>query len=92
MWLLPNAPTWAAALSNSCSGDAPQGGRYQQQPAYQTQPDYGYGGRRTLLPPMDPQQSMRQEEVLDPAQRPLDPKYEKQVVEYHGKERSVRPS
>src|ERR1044072_258239 len=26
-------------------GDAPQGGRYQQAPAYQTQPDYGYGGR-----------------------------------------------
>src|SRR4051794_17370925 len=25
-------------------GDAPQGGRNQQQPAYQTQPDYGYGG------------------------------------------------
>src|SRR2546430_10030127 len=25
-------------------GDAPQGGRYQQQPAYQTQPDDGYGG------------------------------------------------
>ena len=43
-------------------GDAPQGGRYQQQPAYQTQPDYGYGGRRALLPPMDPQQSMRREE------------------------------
>jgi lipoprotein-anchoring transpeptidase ErfK/SrfK len=40
-------------------GDAPQGGRYQQAPAYQTQPDYGYGGRRTLLPPMDPQQSLR---------------------------------
>ena len=67
-------------------GDAPQGGRYQQQPAYQTQPDDGYGGRRMLLPPMDPQQSMRREEELDPAQRPLDPKYEKQVVEYHGKE------
>jgi lipoprotein-anchoring transpeptidase ErfK/SrfK len=67
-------------------GDAPQGGRYQQQPAYQTQPDYGYGGRRALLPPMDPQQSMRREEELDPAQLPLDPKYEKQVVEYHGKE------
>ncbi len=59
-------------------GDAPQGGRYQ------TQPDYGYG-RRALLPPMDPQQSMRREEE-DPAQRPLDPRYEKQVVEYHGKE------
>jgi lipoprotein-anchoring transpeptidase ErfK/SrfK len=31
-------------------------------------------------PPMDPQQSMRREEE-DPAQRPLDPRYEKQVVE-----------
>lgn len=62
-------------------GDAPQGNRYQPQP------DYGYGGRRTLLPPMDPQQSMRrEEETIDPAQRPLDPVYEKQVVEYHGKE------
>ena len=67
-------------------GDMPQGGRYQREQAYQPQPDYGYGGRRALLPPMDPQQSMRQEEELDPAQRPLDPKYEKQVVEYHGKE------
>src|SRR6185436_8883758 len=66
-------------------GDAPQGGRYQQ-PAYQPQPGYGYGGQRTLLPPMDPQQSMRgEEEAVDPAQRPLDPKYEKQVVEYHGR-------
>src|SRR5206468_4671148 len=68
-------------------GDAPQGGRYQRDPAYQPQPDYGYGGRRALLPPMDPQQSMRrEEEAVDPAQRPLDPRYEKQVVEYHGKE------
>jgi len=68
-------------------GDGPQGGRYQQAPAYQTQPDYGYGGRRMLLPPMDPQQSMRrEEEAFDPAQQRLDPKYEKQVVEYHGKE------
>jgi lipoprotein-anchoring transpeptidase ErfK/SrfK len=67
--------------------DAPQGNRYQQQPAYQTQPDYGYGGRRMLLPPMDPQQSMRrEEEVADPAQQRLDPKYEKQMVEYSGKE------
>jgi lipoprotein-anchoring transpeptidase ErfK/SrfK len=69
-------------------GDAPQGGRYQQQqPVYQQQPDNGYG-RRSLLPPMDPQQSMirQQEEAVEPAQRPFDPKYEKQVVEYHGKE------
>ena len=64
-------------------GDAPQGNRYQRDQAYQPQPDYGYGGRRML--PMDPQQSMRREEE-DPALRPIDPKYEKQVVEYHGKE------
>ena len=69
-------------------GDGPQqSGRYQQQPAYQQQPDYGYGGRRAPYPPMDPQQSMRpQYEASDPAQRPFDPRYEKQVVEYHGKE------
>lgn len=70
-------------------GDAPQGGRYQQQqPMYQQQPDNGYG-RRSLLPPMDPQQSMRQpqqQEMVDERQRPFDPKFEKQVVEYHGKE------
>ena len=68
-------------------GDAPQGGRYQQQPMYQQQPDNGYG-RRSLLPPMDPQQSMRpqQEEAIDATQRPLDPKYEKQLVEYNGRE------
>jgi lipoprotein-anchoring transpeptidase ErfK/SrfK len=58
---------------------APQGGRYQQQPEY--------GGRRSMLPPMDPQQMSRpQEEAIDPAQRPMDPKYAKQVVDYHGKE------
>ena len=68
-------------------GDAPQGGRYQQ-PAYQQQPDY-YDRRRMLLPPMDPQQSMRREEVqegVDPAQYRLDPRFEKQVVEYSGRE------
>ncbi len=76
-------------------GDGPQlGDRYQQQPAYQAQPDYqqqpgyGYGGRRGYLPPMDPQQSMReqQEQTVDPAQRPFDPRYAKQVVDYSGKE------
>ena len=70
-------------------GDLPPAGRLQREPAYQPQPDYGYGGRRALLPPFDPQQSMRREEEADdPAQRPLDPKYEKQVVEYHGKEKA----
>jgi lipoprotein-anchoring transpeptidase ErfK/SrfK len=74
-------------------GDPPQGGRYQQQPtyqqqpAYQQQPGYEYGARRSLLPPMHPQQSLlQQEETVEPAHRPFDPKYEKQVVEYHGKE------
>ena len=62
-----------------------QGGRYQQ-PAYQQQPSYGYGAQRGLYPGADPQQSMRQEEARDPAQRSMDPKYEKQLVEYHGKE------
>jgi lipoprotein-anchoring transpeptidase ErfK/SrfK len=68
-------------------GDGPsQGERYQRQPMYQPQP--AYGSQRSLLPPMDPQQQMReqQEEAADPAQRPFNPIYEKQVVEYHGKE------
>ena len=64
-------------------GDGPQGGRYQQ-PSYEQQP--GYYGRRSLLPPVDPHDAMYRREEPDPAQRPLDPKYEKQVVEYYGKE------
>ena len=61
-------------------------GRYQQQPVYQQQPDY-YDARRAPYLPMDPQQSMRpQYEASDPEQRPFDPRYEKQVVDYHGKE------
>ncbi len=64
-------------------GDGP--GQGYEQPMYQQQP--GYGGRRSLLPPMDPQQSMSpQQEAADPTQRPFDPRYEKQMVEYHGKE------
>jgi lipoprotein-anchoring transpeptidase ErfK/SrfK len=83
-------------------GGAAQGERYQQQPAYQQQPvyqpqqsvyqqqpDYGYSERRAPLPPMDPQQTMirQPQEANQPAQRPFDPKYEKQMVEYHGKEK-----
>jgi lipoprotein-anchoring transpeptidase ErfK/SrfK len=55
-----------------------QGGRYQQQPAYQQQPSYEQ--QRS----MEPQQSMRQEG--DPAHAALDPKFEKQLVDYHGSE------
>jgi lipoprotein-anchoring transpeptidase ErfK/SrfK len=68
-------------------GDGPQGDRYQQQPSYQQMPSYG--SQRPMLPPMDPQQGMRQqepEEAIDPAQRPFDPRYEKQLVDYHGRE------
>jgi lipoprotein-anchoring transpeptidase ErfK/SrfK len=89
----PSAPVRTAYAERSSMGGgfieflfgdaASQGERYQQ-PMYQQQPSYG---RRSMLPPMDPQQSMpQQEEAVDPAQRPFDPRYEKQVVEYHGKE------
>jgi lipoprotein-anchoring transpeptidase ErfK/SrfK len=61
-------------------GDAPRGGRYE--PMYQQQPDVGYDGRR--LPPMDPQGIYRQQEG-DPSLR-FDPRYNKQMVDYHGKE------
>ncbi|THD66028.1 MAG: L,D-transpeptidase [Bradyrhizobium sp.] len=63
----------------------PQGGYQPQQPVYQQQPSYE--PRRPLLPRAEPQQVMRQqEEATDPAQRPFDPKYQKQEVDYHGKE------
>src|SRR5215471_18558761 len=60
-------------------GDAPQGGRYQQ-PMYQQQPDVGFDGRRL------PGQGIYGQEAVDPSQRSFDPKYNKQVVEYYGKE------
>jgi lipoprotein-anchoring transpeptidase ErfK/SrfK len=62
-------------------GDGPrQSERYQQQPAYQQQPTYQYQG--PLLPQGEPQQ----EDASDASQRPFDPRYEKQFVDYHGKE------
>jgi lipoprotein-anchoring transpeptidase ErfK/SrfK len=65
-------------------GEGPSQG-YRQQPAYQQQPSYE--PRRPLLPQFEPQQSLRPEEdTNEPAQRSFDPKYAKQVVEYHGKE------
>jgi lipoprotein-anchoring transpeptidase ErfK/SrfK len=51
-----------------------------------TQPQPSYEPRRALLPPMDPQQSMRQEDANEVAHPAFDPKYAKQAVEYHGKE------
>jgi len=82
-------------------GDGPnQGERYQQQPDYQRpvyqrpgypqpgyqQPGYqqqpSYQPQGALLPQQAPQ-----EEASDPRQQPFDPKYEKQLVDYHGTER-----
>jgi len=65
------------------SDGASRGGRYQQQPGYQP----SYEPRRTLLPPPGAEQAMRrQEDVSEPVRPAFDPKYEKQLVEYHGKE------
>ena len=64
---------------------APQSGRYQQQPVYQQQPSYE--PRRPLLPQIEPQQVMRQpEDAGEPAHPAFDPKFEKQLVDYQGKE------
>jgi lipoprotein-anchoring transpeptidase ErfK/SrfK len=67
-----------------------QGGRYQQ-PGYQQQPVYqqqpSYESRRPLFPQQgDMQQAEPQQEAADPTQRPFDPKFEKQMVDYSGKE------
>ena len=59
-------------------GDAPQGVRTQQ-PMYQQQPDVGFDGRRM------PQQGIYGQEA-EPAQRGFDPRYNKQVVDYQGRE------
>ena len=66
-------------------GDAPnQGERYQQRPVYQQQPSYEPRGPR--LPPMEPQQTLRQEDASESGHPAFDPKFEKQLVDYHGKE------
>jgi lipoprotein-anchoring transpeptidase ErfK/SrfK len=63
-------------------GPQSQGRYYQQQPMYEPQP--AYGPRYPILPQMDPQQALQTEQ--DPAQRPFEPQFAKQVVEYHGRE------
>jgi lipoprotein-anchoring transpeptidase ErfK/SrfK len=91
----PDAPVRTAYVERSSMGGGfieflfgdrqPQGGYQPQQPVYQQQPSYE--PRRPLLPQAEPQQGMRQpDEAADPAQRPFDPKFEKQEVEYQGKE------
>jgi lipoprotein-anchoring transpeptidase ErfK/SrfK len=61
-----------------------QAGRYPQRPLYQQQPSYE---SRPLYPQAYPQPALAEPEPADdPMQRPFDPKYEKQLVEYRGKE------
>jgi len=96
---VPAAPVRVASNANMGGGfieflfgDGPgRGPAYApQQPAYQQQPGY-YDQRR--LPPMgEPQmqggypQGAVQQEAADPRQRPFDPKFEKQLVDYSGNE------
>ena len=69
-----------------------QGDRYQQQPDYRRpvypQPAYQQPGYQQQ-PSYQPQGALlpQQEEAIDPGQRPFDPKFEKQLVDYSGKER-----
>jgi lipoprotein-anchoring transpeptidase ErfK/SrfK len=71
-------------------GDAsPQGDRYRQQPAYQQQPSYqqqSYPPQHPMMLQGEPQQSMRQQDPGEPAHPAFDPKFEKQLVDYNGKE------
>jgi lipoprotein-anchoring transpeptidase ErfK/SrfK len=60
-----------------------QGGRYQQ-PTYEPQPSVQ--GQRMLVMPWGPQQGMSPQYLGEPAHPAFDPRYEKQIVEYHGKE------
>ncbi|OKO71669.1 L,D-transpeptidase [Bradyrhizobium sp. AS23.2] len=91
---VPQAPARVASNSNMGGGfieflfgDGPgRGPAYApQQPTYQQQPGY-YDPRR--LPPMgEPQmQGTVQQELVDPRSLSFDPKFEKQLVDYSGKE------
>ncbi|ABD90244.1 L,D-transpeptidase [Rhodopseudomonas palustris] len=63
-----------------------QPGYGEPAPRYQVPPD-DYEPRQRMLLPAEPQQSLRpDEQAVDPQQQPFDPKYEKQLVAYHGKE------
>jgi lipoprotein-anchoring transpeptidase ErfK/SrfK len=63
----------------------PQGGPYQPQPAYHQQPSYEQSA--PPLATMVPQQTIRQQEdASEPAHPGFNPKYEKQLVDYHGNE------
>ena len=69
-------------------GGAQQQPQYEPQGYYQPRGNYdprGYEPRRQMMAPMEPRQAMRQEAV-EPAHPAFDPKFEKQMVDYPGKE------
>jgi len=89
----PAMPTAYAGRSNMGGGfieflfgdGHSQGERYQQQPGYQQQPSYQ--PQRSLFPQFEPQQGLRrQEDAAEPEQGAFDPKFERQLVDYHGRE------
>jgi lipoprotein-anchoring transpeptidase ErfK/SrfK len=67
-------------------GYQPQGQVYQRQPSYQPQPAYQQQPAYQVQPMTMPQQSMGQPLISEPAHAAFDPKYEKQMVDYDGKE------
>ncbi len=59
--------------------------RYQQQQGYQQQYEPRYELRQQqILPHMESEPVYRREAAIDPAQPAVDPKFNKQVVEYNG--------
>jgi lipoprotein-anchoring transpeptidase ErfK/SrfK len=66
-------------------GDQSQGQVYGQQPAYQRQPSYQQQPMVYQVPMMPPQ-AMGQPLMSEPARPAFDPRYEKQLVDYDGKE------
>jgi lipoprotein-anchoring transpeptidase ErfK/SrfK len=60
--------------------DQQQGSRYQQQP-YDQRPLYATQPQQVM-----PQQMMPEQDASEAAHPALDPKFEKQLVDYHGKE------
>jgi lipoprotein-anchoring transpeptidase ErfK/SrfK len=63
---------------HAARGPYQQGG-YPREPVYQPQPGYE---PQQMMPP----QAIRQDQYDELVRRPLDPRFEKQEVEYHGRE------
>jgi lipoprotein-anchoring transpeptidase ErfK/SrfK len=61
-----------------------QGDRYRRQGSYQQDPSYQ--PPRLMVPQMDPRLAMPQQYVGEPARPAFNPQYEKQLVDYAGKE------